>query len=307
MTPLVQLQKSYFRRLFSGLQRKSPTLSVPSWVGHSIIFYLNPYLFLEDLPPLAQRQERRVVSPISSTNTVESWDFATTINSPLASIYKRRFLEDLFTDDGKESLNISPLAKEPSASDVPPSEQAKRETNDPSALSFSTSNSSSVPSSITTPSASSLLLHTTPPSSYTESTGPPCGVPEKSFPKFRTGPEPPVSIAEITIQHTTPGTSEPTLPAPSPRAPSRQVIPSSPIVSTSQQGLWRKIKNNVRVSSRGDDEGLDSNPRKGRGKISGIFTSASMLSKQSSRSLIDGMPTIFNFQERKHWCADPFF
>ncbi|KAJ7225866.1 kinase-like domain-containing protein [Mycena pura] len=37
---------------------------------------------LKDLPPLTQRQERRVARGASVHGTVDSWDFATTINSP---------------------------------------------------------------------------------------------------------------------------------------------------------------------------------------------------------------------------------
>ncbi|KAF8807266.1 kinase-like protein [Phlegmacium glaucopus] len=245
---------------------------------------------LKDLPPLTQRQERRVVSRISSANSVESWDFPTTISTSLAGIHKRLFLEDVFTGDDNGSLNISPLTREPSELDVPPSEHANREINDPRSLSSSTSNSSSVPSSTTTPSASSS--HTTAPSSYTEPTDPQYGDQKFLSPESRPGPEPPVSIAENTIQHSTPVISEPTLPAPSPRTPTRQFIPPShttPIASISQQGLWRKIKNNVKPSSHGDDEGLGGSPRRERGKIGGIFASASMglLSKQSSRSFVN--------------------
>jgi len=55
------------------------------------------------------------------------------------------------------------------------------------------------------------------------------------------------------------------------------------ITLTNQQGLWHKIKNNVRPSGT-DDEGSGNSPRKERGKFGGIFASASK-SLLSSRSL----------------------
>lgn len=210
---------------------------------------------LKDLPPLTQRQERRVLSRIASVNSVESWDFTTTIHSPTASIYKRRFPEDPFTGDDKKSLNSS------------------------------ATNSRSVLNSITTPSGSSSVLHTR--SSYGESTDSPYGIQEKLSAEFGPGSESVISIAEKPNQNGL-VLLEPSLPGPSPRTPGGgQFIPPStttPIASTSQQGLWRKLTNNVRSSSRSDDEGLDSSPRKKKGKIGGIFASASK-GLLSSRSL----------------------
>jgi len=58
----------------------------------------------------------------------------------------------------------------------------------------------------------------------------------------------------------------------------------TPITLTNQQGLWHKIKNNVRPSSGTDDEGSGNSPRKEKGKFGGIFASASK-SLLSSRSL----------------------
>lgn len=231
-----------------------------------------------------------MVNRITSTNSIESWDFPTTINTPLASIHRRFFSEDLFSSDCKENLNIFPLTKESSEPDVPP-------------LSSSlTSNSSIVFNSITIQSTASLH-HTSPSSSYTESTAPAYEIQEKVFSGSRPDSEPLAFIVENTSQHT-PGSLELSLPAPSesPRTPSRQPVPpsTSPITPSSQQGLWRKIKN-VRPSSRSDDEGLDnSSPRKERGKISAIFASASK-GLLSSRPLGNGMPTAFGFQQSEEW------
>lgn len=59
-----------------------------------------------DLPPLAQRQERRVIPPVLSASSIDSWDFATTINSPTTSVYRRRVLED-FVSAEDEALQAS--------------------------------------------------------------------------------------------------------------------------------------------------------------------------------------------------------
>ena len=75
----------------------------------------------------------------------------------------------------------------------------------------------------------------------------------------------------------------------------------TPTTLTNQQGLWRKIKNNVRPSSSGSDvEGLGDSPRKERGKFGGIFASASK-SLLPSRSFANGIPTVFGFPHREDW------
>ena len=228
-----------------------------------------------------------MVRRITSANSVESWDFPTT---PLASTHRRCFSEELFTTNDKNS-NTSPLSSE---AEVSPSEQAKRGNIVSSSSASGTSNSSIVLNSITTPSTS--------PSSYTESMGPACGVQEKLSSESKPGLEPFLPISENTNQHTA-ASSESSRPAPSPCTPSPQFIASStvtPITLTNQPGLWRKVKNNVRPSSATDDEGSDNSPRKERGKFGGIFASASK-SLLSSRSLANGISTVFGFKQREDW------
>ena len=240
----------------------------------------------EDLPPLTQRQERRVVPRITSDNSVASWDFPTT---PLASPHRKCFSEEYFPTIDRENLTVSFLSSEASVC-----EQSKRGINVPSSSGNSSINS------ITTPS-------TSPPSSYTASIGSSCGVQEKPFSESRPGIEPFVSIAENTNQHIA-VSSESNLLAPSPRAPNPQLIESSTITPTTlanQQGLWRKIKNNVRPSSSGSDvEGLRNSPRKEKGKFGSIFSSASK-SLLSSRSHANGTPAVFDFPQRR--CLDLYF
>ena len=236
----------------------------------------HPYLVSEDLPPLIHRQERRVVTRLTSDNSVESWDFPTT---SLPSPHRKCFSEEIFTVNDREDLSIPFMSSEVSSC-----EQAKR--GNSLSSSSGTSNSSILLNSITTPSSS-------PPSSFTESTSPSCGVQEEpsseSRPDF-------VSITKNTNHHTA-VSSKPNLPG---RTPNSQFIASStitPTTLTNQQGLWRKIKNNVRPSLSGSDvEGMGNSPRKEKGKFGGIFASASK-SLLSSRSLGNG--TVFGFPQRE--------
>lgn len=245
--------------------------------NHVILAY-HPHLAPEELPPLTQRQERRVVNRISSVNSVESWDFTTTVTTIRRS-------GDIFTGDDQGDLNISPLTRE-SGPDVSPCEQE----NSPSSSSSKSGCSSLLQNSSTTPSSSSSLLHTSPPSSYMESS--------TRVQENESNSELLVSTTKNTNQDTL-TSSETSLPSP----PTPRRMPSSnstPTVSTNQQGLWRKIKNNVRPSSRGDGEGLDNGPRKERGRIGNIFASSSrgLSSKLSSRSLANGMLSLLFSTER---------
>lgn len=53
-------------------------------------------LSVENLPPLTQRQERRIVRHPPTVTTTDSWDFATTVHSQTSTIHhRRRPLEDL--------------------------------------------------------------------------------------------------------------------------------------------------------------------------------------------------------------------
>ena len=296
---VVRPQRSFFRHLFSGLQSTSLTLSAPFWVCYlTVIVLIVLWSYLEDLPPLTQRQERRVVNHITSINSVESWDFPT-INSSFPTIHRKRFSETLFSPDDRANLNIS-LLTESSDPDLLPSEQAKQEIDVLSSSGTSSGNSRSVFSSITTPSTTTSLLHTSP--SYTESTRLPYAVQEKLSSESR----PPLELLASRTENANqsiPVSSELSLPAASPcTSSSQQFTSTTPIAWTGQQGLWRKIKINVRTSSRTDDEGLDNSPRKARRKISGIFASASK-GLLSSRSLGNAIltPSVFNR------CADLFF
>ncbi|KAJ3536199.1 hypothetical protein NMY22_g6135 [Coprinellus aureogranulatus] len=54
---------------------------------------------LKDLPPLVQRQERRVLPNPASPNSVDSWDFSTTVNSPAGSVFRHITLQRLVAEE----------------------------------------------------------------------------------------------------------------------------------------------------------------------------------------------------------------
>lgn len=54
----------------------------------------------EDLPPLVQRQERRALPNPASPNSIDSWDFATTVNSPPGtSTFRHSTLQRLVAEE----------------------------------------------------------------------------------------------------------------------------------------------------------------------------------------------------------------
>ncbi|KAJ3513546.1 hypothetical protein NLJ89_g2888 [Agrocybe chaxingu] len=132
---------------------------------------------LKDLPPLTQRQERRVVSHPTSPGSIDSWDFATTIHSPTTSVYRRRALEDLVAAEDEELRAAGLLMDEgrsstpglhgrsvswASGAEEPIHEEAEQE---PRPSSPSTSESSMLSSGLDDSPSS---LPTSAPSSYTD-------------------------------------------------------------------------------------------------------------------------------------------
>lgn len=57
----------------------------------------------EGLPPLAQRQERRALPSAASPNSIDSWDFATTVHSPHLTALRKRIAAD-HGDEGVFSM-----------------------------------------------------------------------------------------------------------------------------------------------------------------------------------------------------------
>ncbi|KAF8971425.1 kinase-like domain-containing protein [Flammula alnicola] len=251
---------------------------------------------LKDLPPLTQRQERRVIPALLSANSIDSWDFATTLNSPTTSVYRRRVLEEFVSAEDQElrtsgvfemeedrrtaaTASNDPLTEESDGSVV---EEADTE-QEALTSSSPTTSQSSILSSEVGPSHVSSPPDTSAPSSYTGSSdlahrlqaADPTPEPTAS----RQGKERLGAIPDH-------NSDQPTVRA-GPRATGSPAIPT----------LWHKLKSNVKrpspspASSRNDTlqgDNFEGSPRKDKekGRVSGMLSSASkgLLSRGSSRS-----------------------
>ncbi|TFK41307.1 kinase-like domain-containing protein [Crucibulum laeve] len=60
---------------------------------------------LKDLPPLTQRQERRIAKTHHTLHSLDSWDFNTTVHSPTSSVYRRKALEDMVAAEREADTN----------------------------------------------------------------------------------------------------------------------------------------------------------------------------------------------------------
>ncbi|PPQ62792.1 hypothetical protein CVT24_000486 [Panaeolus cyanescens] len=259
---------------------------------------------LKDLPPLTQRQERRPVAHMASANSIDSWDFATTINSPTTSVYRRRILEELVAAEGphmefgRESLhssalspqhrNLSWAAKNHNVIPVPETDEVDVVHSSSSAASDSdslfgekpvnghlSSSPDTAPSSYAESSeiaVRSQAAHTLP-----KKTDNFVATPNHTSLQRETFDSTPVASRSQLFQQSqakTPGS----------RTPKR---PSTSSGTPTQQGLWSKIKSNVkRPSSRGGAE-YETPGSEGKRKLGNMFSSASkgLLSRSSTRSL----------------------
>ncbi|KAL0950778.1 hypothetical protein HGRIS_007545 [Hohenbuehelia grisea] len=253
---------------------------------------------LKDLPPLTQRQERRLVQTVLSQRTIDSWDFATTIHSPQTSIYRHRLrLDDDELPDSAASIHSRHSSHDRHSGDSPHdsivgggSIKSKRHlkgisweapvAEDERELASSSPSSPSDRSGFQDMAGSNSQSAT--PSSPTSSVS----VLEEHKPAEERPPEP-ESEPEIQ-QHSTvtakplPAPSAQTTPIPIPRPPpssfppqrdtggrqnrpsSSQGTASSPSSSPSQKGgIWRKIKSNFRRPSTqaGYDSSSSGSPR----------------------------------------------
>jgi len=245
-----------------------------------------------DLPPLAQRQERRVIQPVLSANSIDSWDFATTINSPTTSVYRRRVLEDFVSaedealqaaggvfemeeDRHSTSTRHSRIASWTSNPEVPVINETDAEQEIHSLSSTATSESSMLNPSFA-PSEQSTPPVTSVPSSFT--------APSDIIYKLE--------AADSSLEQAEPN---PTL------IGLKSVLPKSESASTrghhhnasTAPTLWHTIKANVkRPSARHDPFGdtSEGSPRKDKetGRMNGLFSSGAskgLFSRGSSRSL----------------------
>lgn len=192
---------------------------------------------LKNLPPLAYRQERRVVASNQTFRSIDSWDFATTIHSP-ASVQRRRLLDEQGDDvvfemeiewdreSGRRSENTShPSAVSWNEPERPVSveEEPEPETDlVPSSVSSSPSGSEFQSTSTSTSPEIDLF---TSPSSIHEDAEPKTTQPVKEIP--------------------TPSGLVARMPSVSVSVKAKPDISASP----SRSGLWKKMKSNIRRPS----------------------------------------------------------
>lgn len=88
------LQTPFFR----GAKKKSYLINTILSKSELLKCYESPLIVLkEDLPPLTRRQERRATRHPPTVSTIDSWDFATTVNSPTSTIHHRRRTQEDFS------------------------------------------------------------------------------------------------------------------------------------------------------------------------------------------------------------------
>lgn len=88
------LQTPFFR----GAKKKSYLINTILSKSESLKCDESPLNGLkEDLPPLTRRQERRATRHPPTVSTIDSWDFATTVNSPTSTIHHRRRTQEDFS------------------------------------------------------------------------------------------------------------------------------------------------------------------------------------------------------------------
>ncbi|KAF9481044.1 kinase-like protein [Pholiota conissans] len=260
---------------------------------------------LSHLPPLTQRQERRAVPPALSANSIDSWDFGVSVNSPTTSIYRRRVLEDLvlaeeLQEQQQQNSNLPfemdedcsrrlEAVSQPLADDDDDSSIFETENNETGQEAVSSSYSSVVSTGRATSHASSQLLSNTEsaPSSYTSS------ILELSKAESNAVVSPNdenrPSLSPVVPEQYAQNTLIDTKPVPPTQAtPVRAAAKNTDFISTKTPTLWSKLKPNTkRHEDRDRANSLPSGKDKEKGKLNGMFSIAGkgILSRGSSRSL----------------------
>jgi hypothetical protein len=126
-------------------QERKETL-IPRW-GHTpsvphTRFFPEPNFLAGDLPPLAQRLERRKQPSLLLHGTVDSWDFPTILHapSPIQSVFRRLRHSSASLDEAGGPNEQAADAKQPNEPNVTMSADTERETTLTSATSCSPPN-----------------------------------------------------------------------------------------------------------------------------------------------------------------------
>ncbi|KAG7439096.1 uncharacterized protein BT62DRAFT_924924 [Guyanagaster necrorhizus] len=192
---------------------------------------------LKNLPPLAYRQERRVVASNQTFRSIGSWDFATTIHSPASVQHRRRLLDEqgddvifeMETEWDRENGRRSENTDHPSAVSWNEPERPVSVEEEPEL------ETDLVPSSVSS----------SPSGSEFESTS------------TSTSPEIDLFTWPLSIHgDAEPKTIQPVKEIPTPsgliaRMPSSSSVKAKPDISASpfRTGLWKKMKSNIRRPS----------------------------------------------------------
>ncbi|KAJ2920280.1 hypothetical protein MD484_g71, partial [Candolleomyces efflorescens] len=263
---------------------------------------------LKDLPPLVQRQERRALQSMGSPNSIDSWDFATTINSPATSTLRHQALEELVAaEEMEEFANDAVFEMEPelvmarsltkprqsknsrhNEGDVPSVDQPgfdydMDQEEEDKAEEVSSSTTGSELSRSTTDSTQNTTDPSTPSSSYAVSSSAPTKLDRTREMSHSTSYSPNADAHPQSLPHPKPGAS---VASPKPDLPSRGSSPALASSGSAHQlhpahsdsdlrkrskssNLWKKLKNNLKTT-----EEKDSSPTE-KSKLGGLLASAS--------------------------------
>lgn len=221
-----------------------------------------------------------MLPPVLSANSIDSWDFATTINSPTTSVYRRRVLEDfVFAED--EALKVSGEMGEDRHSTFTRHSRVASWTGDPE-----------VPVIIETDAEQEIHPLSSPATSECSILNPSFPPSEQSTPAVSSVPSSFTAPSDITHKSEAADSSLEQAEANHTLIGLKSVLPESESASTRAPTLWHILKLNVkRPSSRHDpfDDTSEGSPRKDKetGRMGGLFSGASkgLFSRNSSRSL----------------------
>lgn len=239
------------------------------------------------MPPLTQRQERRIASQAQPIHSVDSWDFATTLNSATTSVYRRRILEDMDhaaesdgpsrihgifeTESGEQESGRHSKAV---SWDEDPSvvlEQDQYESSETDALSSSPPDTDYIDASvgISQSPASSATSDSSSPSSFIDSTLKPPQELSSHIPNV-------ISVLAVPIPRPAPSSPHILAASSVSSSSSASVISSSP----NQRSFWNKLKSNVRRQEPRTDVAIHN--EKGRATPSDILKGAGGVSSRLS-------------------------
>jgi serine/threonine-protein kinase OSR1/STK39 len=241
-------------------------------------------MWTEDLPPLSERQERRVAHHPQALHTLDSWDFATTLSPAVAGGHEQKVTSYIANNsqagDGVFEMEDDPRRQEERHKGRDPKgiswaqeleialvqdELERPETDIPSSSDLSDSDVAD-PQAGRSPSTS-ITDDSSPPSSFPDSTP----IPNPRIPLAQPIDIPPMGTLPHECDLSATNSSIRVFPSTSiSSSPGRRPLSSS----ANQAGLWQKFKSNVRRPSTRDGPSTDDKSSTRRG-MSSVFGDAS--------------------------------